>query len=86
MPGGQEWDWTKNGDKTSWRVPDHVPLSIRYDINEKVHGEPFPHLFARRVPLPALARRSTASSIWTSSGLIGMSRSQSVRVPVVGAL
>jgi integrase len=28
---------------------DHVPLSIRYDINEKVHGEPFPHLFARRV-------------------------------------
>src|SRR6476469_1163963 len=27
----------------------HVPLSIRYDINEKVHGEPFPHLFARRV-------------------------------------
>ena len=28
---------------------DHVPLSIRYDINEKVHSEPFPHLFARRV-------------------------------------
>lgn len=28
---------------------DHVPLSIRYDIHEKVHGEPFPHLFARRV-------------------------------------
>jgi len=28
---------------------DHVPLSIRYDTNEKVHSEPFPHLFARRV-------------------------------------
>jgi hypothetical protein len=28
---------------------DHVPLSVRYDVNEKVHGEPFPHLFARRV-------------------------------------
>ena len=28
---------------------DHVPLSIRYDVHEKVHGEPFPHLFARRV-------------------------------------
>lgn len=28
---------------------DHVPLSIRYDIHEKVHGEPFPHLFALRV-------------------------------------
>src|SRR4029077_17873056 len=28
---------------------DHVPLSIRYDGNEKMHGDPFPHLFARRV-------------------------------------
>jgi hypothetical protein len=27
----------------------HVPLSIRYDIYEKLHGEPFPHLFSRRV-------------------------------------
>lgn len=27
----------------------HVPLSIRYDPYEKLHGEPFPHLFARRV-------------------------------------
>lgn len=26
-----------------------VPLSIRYDATEKMHGEPFPHLFARRV-------------------------------------
>ena len=28
---------------------DYVPLSIRYDAHEKVHSEPFPHLFARRV-------------------------------------
>ncbi|MEJ7786071.1 MAG: tyrosine-type recombinase/integrase [Solirubrobacteraceae bacterium] len=28
---------------------DNVPLSIRYDIYEKIHGEPFPHLFARRI-------------------------------------
>lgn len=28
---------------------DHVPLSIRYDSNEKVHGQPFPHLFARQL-------------------------------------
>ena len=28
---------------------DHVPLSVRYDVTEKVHGEPFPHLFARKV-------------------------------------
>jgi hypothetical protein len=28
---------------------DYVPLSIRYDIYEKLHGEPFPHLFSRRV-------------------------------------
>jgi Phage integrase family len=28
---------------------DHVPLSIRYDINEKMHGQPFPHLFSRKV-------------------------------------
>lgn len=27
----------------------HVPLSIRYDPYEKLHGQPFPHLFARRV-------------------------------------
>ena len=33
---------------------DHVPLSVRYDPYEKLHGEPFPHLFARRV---AHARR-----------------------------
>lgn len=26
---------------------DHVPLSIAYDTNDKVHSEPFPHLFAR---------------------------------------
>ena len=26
-----------------------VPLSVRYDPYEKVHGEPFPHLFARRI-------------------------------------
>ena len=26
---------------------DHVPLSIPYDTNEKVHSQPFPHLFAR---------------------------------------
>jgi hypothetical protein len=24
---------------------DQVPLSVRYDPSEKVHGEPFPHLF-----------------------------------------
>ncbi len=28
---------------------EHVPLSVRYDVNEKVHGQPFPHLFARKV-------------------------------------
>lgn len=28
---------------------EHVPLSIRYDTNEKVHGQPFPHLFSRRL-------------------------------------
>ncbi|WP_406046970.1 tyrosine-type recombinase/integrase [Kribbella sp. NBC_00889] len=28
---------------------DQVPLSVRYDPYEKVHGEPFPHLFARRL-------------------------------------
>jgi Phage integrase family len=28
---------------------EHVPLSVRYDPYEKVHGEPFPHLLARRV-------------------------------------
>jgi hypothetical protein len=28
---------------------DHVPLSVRYDVTEKVHGQPFPHLFARKV-------------------------------------
>ena len=26
-----------------------MPLSVRYDPHEKVHGEPFPHLFARRI-------------------------------------
>lgn len=28
---------------------DSIPLSIRYDQHEKVHGDPFPHLFSRRV-------------------------------------
>jgi integrase len=28
---------------------DSVPLSVRYDPHEKVHGDPFPHLFSRRV-------------------------------------
>jgi len=28
---------------------DHVPLSVRYDVTEKMHGQPFPHLFSRRV-------------------------------------
>lgn len=26
----------------------HVPLSVRYDPHEKTHGQPLPHLFARR--------------------------------------
>ena len=26
---------------------DQVPLSVAYDTNDKVHSEPFPHLFAR---------------------------------------
>jgi aminoglycoside phosphotransferase (APT) family kinase protein len=26
-----------------------VPLSVRYDPHERIHGEPFPHLFARRI-------------------------------------
>jgi integrase len=28
---------------------ERVPLSIRYDPHEKLHGEPFPHLFARPI-------------------------------------
>ena len=28
---------------------DHVPLSVRYDVTEKMHGQPFPHLFSRKV-------------------------------------
>lgn len=28
---------------------DQVPLSVRYDPHEKTHGEPLPHLFARRL-------------------------------------
>ena len=32
----------KNGDA-------HLPLSVRYDPHEKTHGQPLPHLFARRV-------------------------------------
>jgi integrase len=41
----------------------HIPLSVRYDCHEKLHGEPFPHLFARRVGTrhevmsPPVARR-----------------------------
>ncbi len=27
----------------------NVPLSVRYDPHERIHGEPFPHLFARRI-------------------------------------
>lgn len=27
----------------------NVPMSVRYDSMEKTHGEPFPHLFARRL-------------------------------------
>jgi integrase len=27
----------------------HLPLSVRYDPHERIHGEPFPHLFARRI-------------------------------------
>jgi integrase len=27
----------------------HVPLSVRYDPHERTHGQPLPHLFARRV-------------------------------------
>ena len=27
----------------------HLPLSVRYDPHEKTHGQPLPHLFARRV-------------------------------------
>lgn len=40
-----------------------VPLSVRYDPHEKVHGEPFPHLFVRRIGTrnevisPSVARR-----------------------------
>lgn len=28
---------------------DSIPLSVRYDQHEKIHGDPFPHLFSRRV-------------------------------------
>jgi hypothetical protein len=34
----------------------HVPLSVRYDPHERIHGEPFPHLFAAG---SAPARRSS---------------------------
>ena len=40
-----------------------IPLSVRYDPHEKVHGEPFPHLFVRRIGTrsevlsPSVARR-----------------------------
>jgi integrase len=27
----------------------NVPLTVRYDPHERLHGEPFPHLFARRI-------------------------------------
>jgi integrase len=42
---------------------DRIPLSVRYDPTEKLHGEPFPHLFVRRVGArnevlsPSVARR-----------------------------
>lgn len=42
---------------------DRIPLSVRYDPHEKVHGEPFPHLFVRRIGTrsevlsPSVARR-----------------------------
>lgn len=39
--------WTPAIDAPS--ATDHVPLSIRYDVTEKVHRKPFPHLFARKV-------------------------------------
>jgi integrase len=40
-----------------------IPLSVRYDPHEQVHGEPFPHLFVRRIGTrnevlsPSVARR-----------------------------
>ncbi|WP_328522219.1 hypothetical protein [Kribbella sp. NBC_00359] len=29
-----------------------IPLPVRYDPPEKLHGEPFPHLFVRRIAAP----------------------------------
>ncbi|MDX6238277.1 MAG: hypothetical protein QOG10_3092 [Kribbellaceae bacterium] len=42
---------------------DRIPLSVRYDPTGKLHGDPFPHLFVRRVGArnevlsPSVARR-----------------------------
>lgn len=36
-------------DGTAGNGPGQVPLSVRYDPHERVHGEPMPHLFARRL-------------------------------------
>ncbi|WP_433020058.1 tyrosine-type recombinase/integrase [Kribbella sp. CA-294648] len=53
---------------------DRVPLSVRYDPHEKVHGEPFPHLFARRVGarhevLSANVVRRLINDVAASAGL-----------------
>jgi Phage integrase family len=42
---------------------DRIPLTVRYDPTEKLHSEPFPHLFVRRIGTrnevlsPSVARR-----------------------------
>jgi site-specific recombinase XerD len=53
---------------------EQVPLSVRYDPHEKVHGEPFPHLFARRIGarhevISAAVVRRLLLDVATSAGL-----------------
>ena len=43
-----------------------IPLSVRYDPHEKQHGEPLPHLFARRVG----ARQEVLSNHYVRTVLI----------------
>jgi integrase len=53
---------------------DRIPLSVRYDPTEKLHGEPFPHLFVRRIGarnevLSPLVARRLLVDVAASAGL-----------------
>lgn len=47
-----------------------VPLSTRYDPHEKLHGQPFPHLFARKIG----ARQEVLSMHYVRQVLIHLAR------------